>query len=119
MKNNAMHRRFLFAAAGISDGYRRERSFRTHLAFCAVAVGLLLMLQPATLWWALLLCALAVSLGLELLNGAIEALLDHLHPELHPSIGSAKDMASGGVLIANLGTVAVTLAMIVESWKSS
>jgi diacylglycerol kinase (ATP) len=113
MKNNAMHRRFLFGLAGIRDGYRRERSFRSHLALSAAAVGLLLVLQPIAVWWALLLCALSMSLGLELINSAIEALIDHLHPAIHPAIGSVKDMASGGVLVANLGTIAVALAMVI------
>ena len=115
MKNNAMHRRFLFGVAGIRDGCRRERSFRTHLAFSAVAIALLFVLQPGAVWWALLLCAVTMSLGLELMNGAIEALSDHLHPQVHPAIGSVKDMASGAALIANLGAIAVALAMIAAS----
>lgn len=115
MKNNMMHQRFLYGVAGIRDGYRRERSFRTHLGLTGVGIALLFVIEPSALWCALLLCALAMSLGLELINGAIEALADHLHPQLHPAIGSLKDMASGGVLLANLGTIAVGIAMIADS----
>jgi diacylglycerol kinase (ATP) len=115
MKNNAIHRRFLFGIAGIREGYRRERSFRTHLAFSSAAAGMLFVLQPSATLSALLICALAMSLGLELMNGAIEGLVDHLHPEVHPAIGSVKDMASGGALITNLGAIAVALAIVVDS----
>lgn len=115
MKNNAVHRRFLFGLAGFREGCRRERSFRTHLMLSAAAIALLFVLQPPPVWWALLLCSLTMSLALELMNAAIEGLSDHLHPQMHPAIGSVKDMASGAALMANLGSVAAVLAMAFAS----
>lgn len=48
-------------------------------------------------------------LGLELLNSAIEATLDLLHPEKHPLVKYAKDAAAGAVLIGVLAAAAAYL----------
>lgn len=50
--------------------------------------------------WALVWLCFGLVLTLELINTAIEELLDHLHPEKHPAIGKAKDIAAGAVLLA-------------------
>jgi undecaprenol kinase len=47
-------------------------------------------------------------------NTAVELLVDHLHPEIHPRIGAVKDCAAAGVLIASLGAVAVMVALVVH-----
>lgn len=112
MKNAGMHRRVAYSLAGIRDGWRRERSFRTHAALTALAIATLCLLRPSPAWWLALGIALAVGLAMELFNGALEALIDHLHPELHAEIRVAKDMASGGVLLVNLAALAIAAAMI-------
>jgi diacylglycerol kinase len=47
-------------------------------------------------------------------NTAIEALADHLHPEIHPSIRIVKDCAAGAVLVASLGALGVGVAFVVH-----
>lgn len=48
----------------------------------------------------------------ELMNAALETLADRLHPERHPEIGAAKDMAAGAVLAASVAAVLVAVAFI-------
>lgn len=43
----------------------------------------------------------------ELLNGALEASLDRLHPADDADIGAAKDMSAAAALVVNLATIAV------------
>ncbi|MHB1279233.1 MAG: diacylglycerol kinase, partial [Bacteroidia bacterium] len=57
-------------------------------------------------WTVLLLCCAGVLMT-EALNSALEVALDHLHPEIHPSIGKAKDMAAAGVLIVSVLSVVI------------
>jgi diacylglycerol kinase (ATP) len=70
---------------------------------------------PALLWWALVGLALATGLALELVNGALEALADRLHPGIHPEIGVAKDMASGAALVVNITAAGILAASV---WQS-
>lgn len=74
-----------------------------------VALALTLWLR-APLAPILLSCALVLSL--ELLNTALELTLDALHPEQHPAIGAAKDVAAGAVLLASLGALVVGAAVL-------
>jgi len=101
MKGLPFTRRLGFALHGLRLALRRERSFRTHLAAATAVLGLLLATRPAPLWWAILGLAVGLVLVAELLNSALETLLDHLHPRPHPAIGAAKDLAAGAVLVAS------------------
>ena len=56
----------------------------------------------------------ALVLALELLNSALEAVIDLLHPGLHPEVKAAKDMVAGAVLAISLAALAVAAAMLVE-----
>ena len=50
----------------------------------------------------------------ELANTALETLADHLHPDHHPEIGVAKDVAAGAVLVATLLTIGVGVACLLR-----
>lgn len=115
MKNRGFHHRFGFALAGIRTGWQRESSFRTQTAIAALALGALLLLRPAPIWWAIVALACAMVLALELLNSAMEAAMDLLHPGIHESIRAAKDMLAGAVLVMSFAALAVALAMVADS----
>lgn len=114
MKGQAFIRRLGFAWHGLRLAVCRESSFRTHLLAAAGVLAVLLALRPALVWWAVLALASGLVLVAELLNSALEALVDHLHPERHPEIGAAKDIAAGAVLVASLIAVGVGLAFLLH-----
>lgn len=115
MKGRPFHERLGFARHGLRAAWVREASFRTHLAFAAAALIALVVLPPAPVWWALVAITVALVLALELLNGALETVIDRLHPERHPEIGIAKDMLAGAVLVAALAALGVAGAMVVDT----
>ena len=113
-KSSPIHVRVRHGLAGIKEGWLRERSFRTHSAVSVLVLVALLYGQPGAIWWAVAFLALGAGLGLEMMNGALEALSDHLHPVQHSQIRIVKDMASGGVLVVNMAAVMVGLAMLLD-----
>jgi diacylglycerol kinase (ATP) len=104
-KNQPLYRRLRFAVAGLCEAWRRERSFRTQTAVALAVVLVLIALRPPLVWWALVGFVIAVVLAFEALNGALETLVDHLHPDIHPEIRIVKDMAAGAVLLVVIGAV--------------
>jgi len=101
-----------FSAAGLRAALMHESAFRQE---CALAVFLI----PAAFWvgkstveYLLLIGAVFIVLITELLNSAIEAVVDRISPELHPLSGRAKDMGSAAVLLALLLAVIVWSALI-------
>lgn len=115
MKNRGLRARIGFALAGIREGWLRESSFRTQAALAALAFLALLVLRPAPIWWAAVGLTCAMVLALELLNSAMETVIDLLHPGIHPSIKLAKDMLAGAVLLMSFAALAVAGAMLIDN----
>jgi len=106
-----------FALAGLRLAVQRESSFRTHVLASAAVLAALLYIRPPAIWWAIGFLAVGLVLVAELLNSALETLADRLHPEQHPEIRVAKDMAAGAVLIASI--IAVAAAALYVRWACS
>ena len=114
MKNRPLHERFGFALDGLRVVWRSERSFRTECG-CAVAAALVvLVLRPGWQWAALIAICTMIVMALELLNSALEYLIDHVHPDIAPAIKHAKDAAAAAVLVASCGSVCVAALMLLS-----
>ncbi len=114
MKNRPYYERLGFAFAGLRDGWRREPSFRLHIVCMILVAAVLVIVRPAPIWWALASLIIGMILALELINSALETLIDHLHPDIHPEIRVVKDMASAAVLITGAAALAIAVAFIVS-----
>lgn len=115
MKNRPFRERLGFAAEGIRTGWAREASFRSQARLAALALAALLLLRPAPIWWGLVAVTCALVLALELINSALEAVIDLLHPGIHPAVKVAKDMLAGAVLTISLAAVVVGVAMVADA----
>ena len=102
MKNGPLEEKFRAAFAGIRAAWTRESNFRLEVGFAVAAAAVLLVLRPGLVWWALVALAICLVLAAELLNSALEALIDHLHPDRHPAIKTVKDMTAGIVLLVKV-----------------
>lgn len=91
---------FRDAARGLQRAVRTQRNLRLHLFFAlaALTVALALGLPPAEV--ALVALAIGLVLVAELLNSALEALVDLVTGHDHPLARAAKDIAAGAVLVA-------------------
>ena len=115
MKNRSLAARTGFALAGWRTALGREKSFRSQIAMTLFGILLLVVLRPPVVWWAVVAVTCALVLAVELLNSAIEALADMLHPDVHPEIKAIKDMASGAVFAVMMAALAVGVALIVAA----
>jgi diacylglycerol kinase len=57
--------------------------------------------------WLWICVAIVLVWSAEAFNTALEQLADALHPQHHPGIGRAKDLAAGAVLIAAIGAAVI------------
>ncbi len=98
------HRRnpFIYAIRGIVETCRSERNFKIHLGCAALTVALGVWIRlPVSDWRWIVLC-ITLVFALELLNTAVEAMVNLLSPAYHPLAKKAKDAAAGAVLIGAL-----------------
>ena len=101
---------------GLRAAWLHESSFR-------LEVYLLIVLAPAALWLgqtgverALLLGSCLLVLGIELLNSAIEAVIERYGPEFHELAGRAKDMGSAAVFVLMVNVLVVWGLILVPRW---
>ena len=94
---------------GFSYAYKNEQSMLIH-AICTFFTILFGILFKITFYeWAIMLIALGFILGMELVNTAIEAVVDLVTLEIHPLAKIAKDCASAATLTATLLAMAISL----------
>ena len=118
-KNQPFHKRLRFALNGIGETWRRERSFRAQVGVAVLVIIALILLRPPAIWWALIGFIIAVVLAFEVINAALEGLIDHLHPDIHPEIRVIKDMAAGAVLFVVLGAIVVAAVLLIAlAWDA-
>jgi len=94
---------FLYSLDGLREASGREAAFRQELCLVALAVAALFFLPVAPLWKGVLFFATAAILVVELLNSAIEAVVDLASPEYHVLAKRAKDFGSAAVLLTLVG----------------
>jgi len=103
---------FKAAFNGIGAGLKCERNFKIHLVVAVLTLVLMYLLHSSYLEWAVIILTIIVVMSLELVNTALEKLIDFLNPDIHPTIKIVKDMVGGAVLIAALGAVAIGCLVI-------
>jgi undecaprenol kinase len=114
MKGLSFAKRLGHAWDGLTAAWQGEQSLRIHALATAAVTGLLLLCRSPAIWWAVMALTIALVVALELMNTALEALADHLHPGLHPAIKHTKDVAAGAVLLASGLALVVALAFGVD-----
>lgn len=102
---------FVVAFRGLGEAWINERNFRVQTVYALVVVTLLLWLKPETAQSLLVVFALFGLLSAELMNTAVERVVDLAALEYHPLAGSAKDIAAGSVLMLAIGTAVINVAV--------
>lgn len=100
-----------FSAAGFRAAWRGEEAFRQEVVLAIALVPAALWLGQTMLQRALLVGTCLLVLIVELLNSAVEAVVDRIGHDLHVLSGQAKDMGSAAVLLSLALTVMVWAAV--------
>ncbi|WP_343533533.1 diacylglycerol kinase family protein [Pedobacter sp.] len=108
---NRFLKSFKFAAKGLSHTVVTQPNFIFHLiaALLVVAAGWYFEVSKGE-WLAIVIC-IGLVMVTELINTAIEVLVDWLSPEFNVKAGLVKDIAAGAVLVAAL--IALLVAFII------
>ena len=105
---------FLYAAKGLRYAFSTQRNFRIHVGFAllAFALGLFLGLNKSDL--AIMALTATSVLVVELLNTAIESVVDlAIGKRFHPLAKIAKDCSAGAVLVASISSLVIAILLLV------
>ena len=104
---------FKYAWAGVYYAFVTQRNFRIHTAIGIVAVGLGLILEIKAIELAVIVMTCAIVMVLELINTAIEAVVDLTVKQTYHELAKiAKDCAAGAVLISAIAAVVVAACIL-------
>lgn len=104
-----------YSRSGLVAAWKNEAAFRQECILCLVAVAIALGLDINLTEKILLIGSVVLVVIVELLNSAIEAVVDRIGYEHHELSGRAKDIASAAVLIS-LILAAMIWVMILYHW---
>jgi diacylglycerol kinase (ATP) len=107
---------FKYAADGIRYAFRTQRNFRIHsaIALMAVLLGIFSHLTPVEM--AVIILTSALVMVLELLNTALESVVDlTIGHSYHNLAKIAKDCAAGAVLVAAIAALLIATMILVPS----
>lgn len=103
-----------YSLAGLRAAWRHEAAFRQEVVLALVLAPLAFWLGQTSLQRLLLLGSCLLVLIVELLNSAIEAVVDRIGPELHELSGRAKDLGSAAVFLSLLLAAAAWAVVALE-----
>ncbi len=107
-------RSFHHAFNGIMYAAKTQLNMRLHLVAAALVLGATLALRLDRVYVIAIVIIVAVVVALELLNTAVEALVDLLTVAHHPLAKTAKDASAGAVLVASIAAVIVGYLVFYE-----
>ena len=103
---------FGYSMKGLRAAFKHESAFRQELALLVILLPLAILLGQNIVDYSILIGSLLLVLIVELLNSAVEAVVDRIGDEHNELAGRAKDMGSAAVFISLLN-VAVIWSMYV------
>ncbi len=98
---------FFYSLSGFKLAFQEEAAFRQELLLVVILSPLCLILNLPVWLKALILFSHLQVLIVELLNTAVESVVDKASPEFHPDAKKAKDTGSSAVLLSLLVTGAL------------
>lgn len=101
-----------YSLNGLRSVWRHEAAFRQEVALAIVATAIAGVLPVAPVEKLLLIGALVLVVLFELVNSAIEAVVDRIGTEHHELSGRAKDIGSAAVFVALIFAVVVWIAIL-------
>ena len=104
---------FLYAAKGLGYAFVTQRNFRIHVGFALGAFGLGFFLGLNKSDLAIMALTATSVLVVELLNTAIESVVDlAIGKRFHPLAQIAKDCSAGAVLVASISSVLIAVLLL-------
>jgi len=112
-KKITLLRSFYYAISGITSAIKSERNLRIHLTLTLLVIFLGFAFSITRIEWLIVILVLGGMLCSELINTAIERVVDLATEDYHPLAKQAKDIAAGAVLLFAITSVVVGIIIFV------
>jgi undecaprenol kinase len=110
-KLKKVYHSFPFAIQGILSAWKQEINLRVHALVAVLVILIGFLLSLSAIEWIVILLTIGGMLSLELLNTAVERVVDLVTIDYHPLAKQAKDTAAGAVLVYAIVSVIVGIVI--------
>lgn len=107
---------FRYAFEGIIHCARYERNFKIHLLAMFIVFLAAIWTGLSQVEWFVLIILISLVLALEMINTALERVVDLITNEYHPFAKQAKDLAAGAVLIVAIASAIIGCFIFWPKW---
>lgn len=90
-----------FALNGVRLAWH-EKHFKIHIVAAVLCIIFGVLLDITSIEWFVILICIGLVLSLEMINTAVEHLVDLVEPNYNPKAGAIKDIAAGAVLVFSI-----------------
>jgi diacylglycerol kinase len=109
---------FGYAIQGVLYAIRISRNLQKHLSISAAVMILGYWLHIVATEWMIILLCMALVISAEILNTAIEYVVNWISPGYHEKAGRIKDMAAGAVLVCAIMAAVIGLIIFIPKLLS-
>ena len=92
---------------GLHHTWRTQRHMKLHISAGVSALCFAWLWRISNFEWLILILAIGCVISAEVMNTAIEIVVDMVQPNFHPLAGMAKDVAAGAVLVTTIQAIAI------------
>lgn len=104
---------FKYAFKGIGHAFKYEQNFKIHSMFIIIVVLMSVLFKISKMEWLFIIVIIGLVIATELINTAMEALVDLVTSKYKELAKVAKDTASAAVLILALTSVIIGLVIFI------
>nr|WP_076778237.1 diacylglycerol kinase family protein [Lachnoclostridium phocaeense] len=117
-KKPPLYKSFGYAFEGIFAVIKKERNMQIHCCMMVLVIVAGLFFQISAVEWCICFVLFGLIMSLELVNTAVESVVDLVTEERRPLAKLAKDAAAGAVLIASImAAVAGLIIFLPKGWE--
>jgi diacylglycerol kinase len=104
-------RSFIYAIRGVRTSLKVQRNLKVQTFVAVITIGAGFYFDIAAWEWCAILLTIGLVIALEMINTAIESLVDLVTREKTPRAAKVKDIAAGAVLLVSM--IAVVVGVII------
>jgi len=117
-KERTIIKPFKDAFRGMASAIKSERNLKIHLLAVVLVVAAGVYAKIKLTHWLILMVLMGMVLSAELLNTAIEKLVDLVKPDYNKDAGKVKDIAAAAVLITSVSALIIAAMLVLEYWPT-
>jgi undecaprenol kinase len=107
---------FVYAWNGIRHGILAERNTKMHLLSAIIVIFAGILTGLSQYEWFIVIILIGGMLALEMMNSAVERVVDLVTDTRHPLAKQAKDLAAGAVLVFAISSAIIGFIIFLPKW---